>query len=168
MNPLRLSHGPADSMKERKMIGFFVGPVRYGIDIMTIREIINPGDLIEVPAVPPYVLGVADHRRAVIPIIDLRKRFGIQISGGDSRNKWILVKWDDKEVGLQVDRVTQVIKVTAAERRDRHAMLDNAEEPWIKSVYADDSGLVFELDIATVIGREAALPGPENVGGAPG
>ena len=60
-----------------KLVGFTVQNIFYGIDIMRVREVINPIDLVSVPSLPAYVKGVADHRAEVVPIIDLRARFGI-------------------------------------------------------------------------------------------
>jgi len=168
VSALRLSQGPGPAEAARKLIGFFVGRVRYGVDIMAMREIINPAEIIEMPAVPDHVLGVADHRDAVVPIIDLRTRFGLPPEDDDRRTKWLLVRCDDNEVGLRVDRVTQVIKVAESSRRAQHAVLEDTAEPWIKSVYSDDAGLVFELDITAVVGREVPLPAPgDNEGEEP-
>ena len=62
--------------EDRKMIGFMVGDVLYGIDIMRIREIINPIAVVDMPSSPSYVIGVADHRETVVPIIDIDQGHG--------------------------------------------------------------------------------------------
>jgi purine-binding chemotaxis protein CheW len=137
---------------ERKLVGFLVDDVRYGIDIMRVREIVNPSRLVQVPYMPPYVVGVADHREAVVPVVDLRVRFGLEAKGLDHRVKWIISRTDIKEVGVQVDRVTQVLKVNQSQFRERHSLMDAKRTPWIKDVFADDSGLIFELDLEVVLG----------------
>ncbi|MCP4599630.1 MAG: purine-binding chemotaxis protein CheW [Proteobacteria bacterium] len=144
--------------EEHKMVGFVVGNVRYSVDIMRIREIVNPGDLVHIPAVPSHVVGVADHREVVVPIIDLRIRFGLEEIDSNRRAKWIVVKMETMDVGLQVDRVTQVLKVTDSQLRDRDSLLDDGGAPWIKEVFSDENGLVFELDLEAVVGSVAELP----------
>jgi purine-binding chemotaxis protein CheW len=139
-----------------------VGDVRYGIDIMRIREIVNPTDVVQIPSIESHVIGVTDHRSAVIPIVSLRERFGLDSKGLDNRTKWILVKVENKEIGLQVDRVTQVIKVTNEQRRDRNSLMDDAEKPWIEEVFADDNGLVFVIDLDPVIGQATQLSESNN------
>jgi purine-binding chemotaxis protein CheW len=162
MTTNRSSYLAPEMEAEQKLIGFIVGDVRYGIDIMQIGEIVNPSEVVQIPSVESYVVGVTDHRNAVIPIVSLRERFGLEAKGLDARTKWILVKIENKELGLQVDRVTQVIKVTNEQRRDRNALMDDAEKPWIEEVYADENGLVFVIDLDPIIRQAAQLPLPNN------
>ncbi|HJL32604.1 MAG TPA: chemotaxis protein CheW, partial [Polyangiaceae bacterium LLY-WYZ-15_(1-7)] len=65
------------SDRSKNLVGFQVGDVRYAVDILRVREIINPLPLVELPHAPPSVLGVADHRGEVVPVLDLRRRFGL-------------------------------------------------------------------------------------------
>lgn len=138
---------------ERKLVGFLVDKVRYGLDIMRVREIVNPTSLVQIPHMPPYVVGVADHREAVVPVVDLRVRFGLQAKESDHRVKWIISRTEIKEVGIQVDRVTQVLKVNMGQYRERHSLMDSKRTPWIKDVFADANGLIFELDLEVVLGN---------------
>ena len=143
---------------ERKLIGFITNGVRYGIDIMQVMEIVNPGETVEVPAVPIYVIGVTDHRGTIIPIINLRTRFGLEKVSYDKYAKWILAKNDSREIGLLVDRVTEVLRVTPEQKRDRRSLLNEnggEGEQWIQNVFAGDNGLVFELDLNAVVGESA-------------
>jgi purine-binding chemotaxis protein CheW len=162
MTTNRSSYLPPGLETETKLIGFMVGDVRYGIDIMRIREIVNPTDVVQIPSIESHVIGVTDHRSAVIPIVSLRERFGLDSKGLDNRTKWILVKVENKEIGLQVDRVTQVIKVTNEQRRDRNSLMDDADKPWIEEVFADDNGLVFVIDLDPVIGQASQLSESNN------
>ncbi|MCP4680332.1 MAG: hypothetical protein GY854_33555, partial [Deltaproteobacteria bacterium] len=146
---------------ERKMIGFIVDHVRYGIDIMQVREIVNPSEVIQVPASPSHVMGVADHRETVIPIIDLRIRFGLKETESTRRTKWIMTKTDFRDVGLQVDRVTQVIKMTDVQQRDRRSLLDNGAAVWIDEVFADNAGIVFRINLDAIVGPLSELPESE-------
>lgn len=143
---------------DRKLVGFIVDEVRYGVDIMRVREIVNPGPLIKVPAIPAHVIGVADHREAIVPVIDLRLRFGHPEIELTRRTKWIIVVSESREVGLQVDRVTQVLKMRDAKQRERHSLLSDKKTAWIKNVFADKFGLIFELDLQEVIGPATELP----------
>ena len=77
------------SDRSKNLVGFVVGDVRYAVDILRVREIINPLPIVALPHAPPAVLGVADHRGLVIPIVDLRRRFGLEPNQTTRRTKWI-------------------------------------------------------------------------------
>jgi purine-binding chemotaxis protein CheW len=140
----------APARDERKLVGFTIDGVAYGIDIMSVSEVINPTALVAVPALSPHVKGVTDHREAVVPIVDLRARFGSGESPGMSKTKWIIVKIDGKDVGLEVDRVTQVLTVTSDIKRG--AMPEAyVEKPWVKEVFQTQDELVFELNLTAVV-----------------
>ena len=92
---------------QKSLVGFLVGDVHYALDIARVREIVNPLPVTPLPHTPAEVSGVADHRGEVVPILDLRARFGLP--GAESRSKkWILVRTPNGAVGLVVDAVTEV------------------------------------------------------------
>lgn len=153
-----------DRQDDRKLVGCLIEDVRYGVDIMRVREIVNPGPLIKVPAIPDHVIGVSDHRQAIVPIIDLRRRFNYGELEVTRKTKWIIVTSESREIGIQVDRVTQVLKLKDATTRKRHHLLNDEKTAWIKDVYADQYGLIFELDLAEVIGPVTDLPETETEG----
>ena len=64
------------SAPERQLVLFGVGNVVYGLPIEPVRAVVNPQPIIELPHAPSAVIGVADHRGEVVPVIDLRARFG--------------------------------------------------------------------------------------------
>ncbi|MCU0664215.1 MAG: chemotaxis protein CheW [Myxococcota bacterium] len=150
--------------EERKLIGCMVGEVLYGIDIMRIREIVNPAPVIEVPAAPPYVVGMADHREAVVPIVDLRLRFGLPQTTATRRTKWIIVEALGKDVGLLVDGVTDVLRLRTQQRREVPPLLSDRQALWIRDVWGADHQLVFELDLDAVAGRASEIPALDSVG----
>ena len=66
----------------KSLVGFEVAGVAYALDIQRVREILRPlPTLLRLPQLPRHVVGVVDHRGDVIPIIDLRMRFGVEPSG---------------------------------------------------------------------------------------
>lgn len=89
----------------KNLVGFVVGTVHYAIDIWRVREIVQPLALTPLPYTHPSIVGVADHRGEVVPVIDLRLQFG-EPAHTSRRTKWILVKALDRVVGIVVDSVT--------------------------------------------------------------
>jgi purine-binding chemotaxis protein CheW len=103
--------------------------------------------LTELPHAPPSVAGVADHRGEVIPIIDLRRRFGLQRSQEPRRNKWILVDVQGRHVGLAVDSVTEVFGTGGQELKSPPALGPGDDARGILGVTTFQGRLVFVLDV---------------------
>lgn len=100
---------------ERQLVLFGVGTVVYGLPIERVREVVNPLEIIPLPHAPPSVIGVTDHRGEVVPVLDLRTRFGLPPSEEPDalrRRKWIMVDVGDaanpRLVAAVVDTVHNV------------------------------------------------------------
>ena len=72
MRPHRYRHAPSKSL-----VGFLIGDVSYAVPIAVVREISKPLTVVALPHAPPAVIGVADYRGEVIPVLDMRARFGL-------------------------------------------------------------------------------------------
>lgn len=137
-----------DRMKN--LVGFLVGQVRYAVDILKVREIINPLEVVELPQSPVSVLGVADHRGEVVPIVDLRTRFGLPDTPPTRRTKWIIVTVEGRSVGLVVDAVTDVFGEGADALREVPKLSSGDRARGISAVYAREDGLTFVVDVAAI------------------
>lgn len=132
---------------EKSLVGFVVGDVAYAVPISAVREIVNPLRLTELPHAPPSVVGVADHRGEVVPVVDLRARFGLSASADVSRTKWILVDVEGRTVGLIVDHVTEVFGTGGAELRAPPALGSGDDMRGISGVATHDGRMTFVLDV---------------------
>lgn len=132
---------------ERSLVGFVVGDVAYAVEIAHVREIVAPLALTVLPHMPPAVVGVANHRGEVVPVVDLRHRFGVAASAGDRRIKWILVRAGERTVGLVVDAITDVFGVPSGELRPAPGLGSGDEVRGISGVVAYDGSFVFVLDV---------------------
>ena len=91
-----------------KVMTFYVGDQIYGVEIENVLEIIEVPTITRVPHVPPYIKGIINVRSKVVPIIDIRTRFGKEEIPYTSRTCTIIVAIDDISVGVIVDRVADV------------------------------------------------------------
>ncbi len=132
---------------ERSLVGFQVGDVHYAVPISAVREIVNPLKVVELPHAPPSVLGVADHRGDVLPVVDLRSRFGLPKTEDPRRSKWILVDVAGRTVGLCVDAVTEVFGTGGAELRPAPSLGPGDTARGIVGVTNHGESLVFVLDV---------------------
>ncbi|MCB9618766.1 MAG: purine-binding chemotaxis protein CheW [Sandaracinus sp.] len=149
------------SDRTKNLVGFVVGEVRYAVEILRVREIINPLGVVELPHAPPSVLGVADHRGMVVPVLDLRRRFGLPPVAATRRTKWILVEGDGRTVGLVVDAVTEVFGAGVEQQRAVPRLGSGDEARGIAAVFATAEGLWFVIDVDRVAAPAQAVDVPE-------
>jgi purine-binding chemotaxis protein CheW len=132
----------------KNLVSFLVGAVRYAVEIQLVREIVNPLPLVPLPHAPPEVVGVTDHRGTVLPIVDLRVRFGLSVVTDTRRTKWIIVgvPETDQVVALVVDAVTAVFGAGRAQQRAVPELGQGRDLRGISTVYSHDGTLVFVVD----------------------
>lgn len=138
--------------EQLKFAGFFVGDGLYGIDIMRIKEVLQakPYPIRAVPLAPKIIEGVIQLRGVVIPVVDLRKRFEVEIDPERERlNKLIIVSVRGRIVGLKVDRVVGELRVPADAMRPAPSMLhgEGGEESFFAGVCKIDTEMVFILNL---------------------
>lgn len=98
-----------------KFLTFILGQEEYGIEIKYVTEIIGIQNIAEVPDMPHYIKGVINLRGKVIPVMDVRLRFGLQEREYDDRTCIIVINIDEQSVGLIVDRVSEVLDIPEAQ-----------------------------------------------------
>jgi purine-binding chemotaxis protein CheW len=138
------------------LVEFRVGDVRYGIDVYRVREVVSPLPLSRLPHLPPVVIGVADHRGEVVPVIDLRLRFGLSDPLPTRTERWIIVRGGRRTAALVVDEVSEVFATDTALRREVPVVVPGADTRWIATVYHHRDTLVFviETDRVTAVADE--------------
>ncbi len=94
-----------------QLVGFVIGNEEYAIPILSIQEIIKPFTWTRVPQVPKYVLGVFNLRGAVIPLIDLRTKFGLPTKKQNEDTRFIVMRHGDDVAGFVIDRLTMAIRI---------------------------------------------------------
>lgn len=135
------------SHAKRAFVGFVLGDVHYAVPIARVREIVNPLPLTELPHAPPAIAGVADHRGEVIPVVDLRIRFGMARQPDQRRTKWVLVRLDDRTVGLRVDTVTEVFGQAGEALRPAPSLGSGDDVRGLAGVITHEGKMRFVLDL---------------------
>lgn len=103
-----------DSSQKNLFLTFHLNGEDYGLDIGHVIEIVGIPKITEVPDLPCYLKGVVNMRGLVIPVMDVRLRFGMPERAYDERTCLIFVRIDSDTVGLLVDRVNEVAEIPAA------------------------------------------------------
>jgi purine-binding chemotaxis protein CheW len=105
-------NGPEDQLDNIvQLVGFVIGEEEYAVPILAIQEIIKPFSWTRVPQVPKYVLGVFNLRGAVIPLIDLRAKFGLSSKNHSDETRFIVMRHGDDVAGFVIDRLTMAIRI---------------------------------------------------------
>ena len=141
-----------------KYITFALDGEEYGIPILNVREIIGMMKITPVPGTPRFVRGVINLRGKVIPVIDLRTRFGLEFKDSDDRTPIIVVEVyhnDSKlQIGIVVDAVSEVIQVTAGDMEETPSFGVNVDTDFILGMAKIDDGIKTLLDIDRVVTSE--------------
>jgi len=163
----------------KNLVGFVVGDVSYAVDITLVREIANPQVLVALPSAPAAVVGVADYRGEVVPVVDLRVRFGLPLAPATRRTKWILVDVGQRLVALVVDGVSDVFGTGGTPLRAAPALGGGEDVRGIAGVTTFEGTMVFVLDTTRfaslteslvdegAVGPASLFGGPAGVPGAP-
>ncbi len=97
--------------QEIKVVVFALGNEEYGVEVEKVRTIERMMPMTRVPKTPDFVKGVINLRGIVVPVIDLRERFGLQVGEYTDNTRIIIVKQESIEVGLIVDSANDVVDV---------------------------------------------------------
>lgn len=94
-----------------QLVGFIIGQEEYAVPILTIQEIIKPIEWTRVPQTPKYILGVFNLRGSVIPLIDLRVKFGLKPKKHNEETRFFVLKQGDDVAGFVIDRLTMALRI---------------------------------------------------------
>ncbi len=94
-----------------QLVGFIIGEEEYAVPILSIQEIIKPIEWTRVPQTPAYVVGVFNLRGSVIPLIDLRIKFGLTPKKHSDETRFFVLKQGDEVAGFVIDRLTMAIRI---------------------------------------------------------
>lgn len=130
-----------------QIVSFRLAEEEYGLDIMKVQEIILIGEITQMPQSPDFVRGLINLRGHVIPIIDLRKRFGFPEAERSESQRIIVVNVGKRTMGIVVDEVDQVLRVKAEDIEPPPTSVKGINHDFITGLVKRDKKLVILLDI---------------------
>ena len=98
-----------------QLVSFHLDNEEYGVEVLKVREIIRMVNITHMPNTPHYVEGIINLRGKVIPIISMRKRFGLMESEHNNHSRVIIMDIGGEMIGFTVDAVSEVIRVSSSE-----------------------------------------------------
>ncbi len=141
---------------EIQLVSFKLCEEEYGIDILKVQEINRMLDVTRVPDSAPFVEGVINLRGKVIPIVDLRGRFGMERKEHDKNTRIVVVELFGRIVGFIVDAVREVLRIQRKTTEPPPHMAGSGGEEYITGIAKLDDRLLILIDLEKVVG-EASL-----------
>lgn len=139
-----------------QMVTFNLGHEEYGVNILQVQEINRMVEITQVPQTEHYVKGIINLRGKVIPIIDLRLKFGMEEKEYDNRTRIVVVEVSSETVGLVVDGVSEVLRVPAGSLEEPPNLIAgknniHTNSDYIKSIVKLDERMLVYLDLGKII-----------------
>ena len=144
----------AEGETQVQVVAFKLRKEEYGFNILNVKEIKGLTDITRVPFASDFIKGVINLRGSVLPVIDLKKRLGLQDMEYTDDTRIVVVREDDLEVGMIVDAVTGVITLNG-EQIDAAKAVDNENSRFITGVgKVAEERLIILLNLEAIIGLQ--------------
>ncbi len=154
--------GEADAASFAQFLTFVCAGEEYGVAILCVQEIKGWDGVTRVPYAPNYLLGVMNLRGVIVPVIDLRTRFGLQARAPDSSSVVIVVRVHtdigEKTAGIVVDAVSEVYSVSPENIKPTPELGAASDRACVQKLASIDEKMVMLLDIDKLVATCIAAP----------
>jgi purine-binding chemotaxis protein CheW len=147
-------HGAKGGEELLQLVSFRIGEEEFGVDILKVQEINRMLDITKVPNSPSFVDGVINLRGKVIPIVNLRERFGLGIRERDKDTRIVVVELSGKTVGFVVDAVSEVLRIPKSVTEPPPSIVAGINSEYITAVGKLEDRLLILLDLERVLSEE--------------
>ena len=139
--------------KDLQLVGFRIGRETFALPIHTVREIIRVPEITCVPDGPEYVEGVINLRGRIIPVVDLRKRFGQSTVESEKKNRVVVVELETRAIGLIVNSASEVLRIPPSDIEQPNNVFPEGELNFVSGVGKLKGRLVLLLDLGRMLQR---------------
>lgn len=154
-NALAVKDATKEVAEQNQYLTFLLGEEMFAIGILSIREIIEYGFVTDVPMTPPFIRGVLNLRGAVVPVIDLARRFGSPARETTKRTCIVIVEVEtdkgSQEMGIVVDSVNEVLEISADDIEPPPEFGSRIRTDFIKGMGKIKGRFVIVLDLGQVL-----------------
>ncbi|MCL6499651.1 MAG: chemotaxis protein CheW [Firmicutes bacterium] len=137
--------------KEQQLVVVRLDRERYGVPIEHVHEIIRMQEVTRIPRAPSFVEGVINLRGQVIPVIDLRRRFGLAAGERNGASRIVVVEMNGSRVGMVVDAVLEVMRLPDSAVVPPEELLAASEVAFLQGVAKQGDDLILLLDLQRVL-----------------
>jgi purine-binding chemotaxis protein CheW len=144
-------------LDEEQVVVLELAGEAYGVEIGRVQEIIRMQPITRVPNGPAFIEGVTNLRGRVIPVLDLRQRFGLHASEATRRSRIVVAELGKHTVGLVVDGVSEVLRVPAEAVEPPSALVTTSDSAYLRGVAKLGERLVLLLDLSRILSEDDDL-----------
>jgi purine-binding chemotaxis protein CheW len=137
-----------------EFISFAVGDEQYGVNIMAVREIKDWSAITQLPNQPAYMRGVLNLRGVIVPIIDLRCRFGNGLTEATPMHVIIVIQIEGETVGLLADRVLDIIAVDPSQIQPVPKVSHDARTGFLSGLVAVEKTMIALIDLKSLLASQ--------------
>ena len=145
--------GTTLAIGDEQIVVLDLGGEAYGVEIGRVEEIIRMQAITRIPNGPAFIEGVTNLRGRVIPVLDLRKRFGLPASAPTRRSRIVVGELGEHTVGLVVDGVSEVLLISAEAVEPPSTLVTSADSAFLRGVAKLDERLILLLDLSRILTR---------------
>ena len=132
---------------ERQLVVFDLAGEAYGVNIETVREIIRMQTITAVPDTPDFIEGIINLRGSVNPVVDLRKRFSLNVQEETSETRIVVVDIGGEDIGVVVDAVNEVLRITGDSVVPPSSLVTTEDSYYIDGIAKVEDRLLILLDL---------------------
>lgn len=142
-----------------QLVSFRLGQEEYGVEITKVQEIILMGEITKVPQTPEYIKGLINLRSSVIPIVDLRLRFGLPPQDTTDETRIMVVNVRGKTIGIIVDAVSEVLRISKDQIAPPPPTVAGLGREYLTGLVKLDKRLLILLDIERILDEQGESMG---------
>ncbi|HUI69634.1 MAG TPA: chemotaxis protein CheW [Spirochaetia bacterium] len=145
------ARGEAIVGEVKQLISFAVGEEVYGFELQHVKEVIRMREITWLPETPSYVQGIINLRGQVIPVIDLREKFGLPSTEATAETRVIVVEVEESVVGMVVDSADEVVRLPESQFEPPPTVLSKESQSYITAVGKQEDRLITLLDVKRLL-----------------
>ena len=138
-------------MEDVQVAAFKLLKEEYGVNILNVQEIKVLTDITRVPFAPDYIKGVINLRGSVLPVIDLKRRIGLEDAPYTDATRIIIMKIGEFSIGMIVDAVTEVLTISGRDINAAKDVSDNTSSRFVSSIGNIDARLIIMLNLDEIV-----------------
>jgi len=137
--------------ESEQLVVFELAKEFYGVDIGAVNTIIRMQEITQIPRTPDFVEGVINLRGSIVPVIDLRKRFGLPVGETTKASRIVVVEAAGQMIGMVVDAVAETLRLSSDAIEPPSPVVASLDAEYLRGVGKQDERLVILLDLDKVL-----------------
>ena len=139
--------GTRDSADQMQLVTFELGGECFAVDIHAVREITRLMEITRVPKSPEEIAGVINLRGNIVPVVELRKKFGFPDAGSCDQTRIIVLEYGGRETGFIVDRVLEVLRIDSSIVDSTPEVMGTVDAEFVRGIARLERRLLIVLDL---------------------